>query len=90
MESSKAEFSTNTEDVQTDEDFDPDGVVPTVTITGEPDPSLYRQNSLGSSLARRRCVVRLDGHRYTIGWSFVTLVCLSVMSLVYVFPCSGH
>ena len=33
--------------------------------------SLYRQNSLGSSLSRRRCVVRLDGHRYTIGKSFI-------------------
>lgn len=41
--------------------------VPTVTITAEPEGALYRQNSAGSNLARRRCVVRLDGHRYTIG-----------------------
>lgn len=43
--------------------------VPTVLVTPETDPSLLRQNSLGSTLARRRCVVRLDGHRYTIGWT---------------------
>ncbi|XP_071101189.1 dual specificity calcium/calmodulin-dependent 3',5'-cyclic nucleotide phosphodiesterase 1A-like isoform X6 [Haliotis cracherodii] len=40
---------------------------PTVTITAETNASaLLRQNSLGCGFSRRKCVVRLDGHRYTI------------------------
>ncbi|XP_076458789.1 putative 3',5'-cyclic phosphodiesterase pde-1 isoform X2 [Babylonia areolata] len=44
-----------------------EGDAPGLRVTPETDPSaLWRQNSLGSNLTRRRCVVRLDGHRYTI------------------------
>lgn len=62
---------TSVDDVDTMTSVDIDGEdVPTVMITEQEaeDAGLFRQNSLGSRLARRRCVVRLDGHRYTIGW----------------------
>ncbi|KAK0043083.1 hypothetical protein Bpfe_027516 [Biomphalaria pfeifferi] len=49
--------------------------IPTVSITETSDSdlsqNLRRQNSLGSGIisSRKKCVVTLDGHRYTIGKS---------------------
>ena len=52
-------------------------------IDGEPQDinSLYRQNSVGGN-CRRKCVVRLDGARYTIGNDWPYMFCDTTNFLV--------